>query len=941
MNTLSAKLFRGAATWAAVCLVSAGIAQVNRSIDGSGNNVSNPDWGAVHAPFVRWSSACYADSISAPIGAGRANARTISNVLFDQGAPLADAMGLSDFCWVFGQFVDHDLTLSPNGNENLFIQVPRGDPDFDPFGIGATLIPLKRSEPAPGTGTSVDNPREHFNEITAFVDGSNVYGSNAEMADWLRTFSDGKLKVSAGNLLPYNTVDLEEDGALDPDAPEMENANPYTTKLFVAGDVRANENPLLASLHTVFVREHNRLCDVLAAEHPDWDDEQLYQRARKINGAILQSILYNEWLPAMGVELPRYTGYDPGVNPTISNVFAAAAFRMGHTLLNGQIRRLNPDGSVHPDGHLALKDAFFTPGIVAASGGFEPFIKGMAEQTQQPFDARLLDGVRNFLFGPPGRGGLDLAAINIERGRERGLDDFNGFRESLGLARITAWTEAVSDPAALVALDSVYPSVDGVDAWVGMLVEDAMPGKLFGPTVNAAMVRQFTALRDGDRYFYLNDDALSETKRAIITATRLSDVIRRNTDVDIMQGNLFTSTPHSSVPVCTATAGTAVLDVELRLASTNAPLEQAHVRVYGMDDTMPETTTTVQGMASFADLPTCDDYAVDALPAGSPEDAVTAYDLYLIGQHLLGNQRITDAYQLLAADANNSGAVSAFDLTVIRRVILGIDQDFRDNASWRTFDPSVAPAPGVDPLAFEWAEKPAVPLFAADTMVRMVAVKVGDVSQDYAAARPPLGPRALASMVLDYAAVGSPEVRIQLPPKHVAVDFTLEVANGNRVLSVGGLDEADYVLRDGGKTLQVSAFATSDLGTFTVRLAEARVTDLGLAPARRQAAYAEDGGEKALRLRFADERHAATLATASPNPVVDFVTFELSEDTDASDAILRLHDALGRLVYEQELEDNRLRVARSSFSLPVSGELTWSVEKDGERLGSGILLLAR
>src|SRR6202011_2516467 len=103
-------------------------------------------------------------------------------------------------------------------------------------------------------------------------------------------------------------------------------------QLFLTGDVRGNENVLLVSIETLFVREHNRLADQFAAEHPEWTDEQLYQAARQVVGAEIESITYNEFLPALlgPGALPAYVGYDPSINPGIANEFSTAAFRVGH-----------------------------------------------------------------------------------------------------------------------------------------------------------------------------------------------------------------------------------------------------------------------------------------------------------------------------------------------------------------------------------------------------------------------------------------------------------------------------------------------------------------------------------------------------------------------------------------------------------------------------------
>src|SRR5262249_40203253 len=164
-----------------------------------------------------------------------------------------------------------------------------------------------RSSFDPATGTSQDDPRQQINRITAFIDGSQIYGSDAARAAALRTFVGGRLKTSAGDLLPLNTMGLANDNPMGLPA----------TSLYAAGDVRANENIELTSLQTLFVREHNRLAGQLAASHPGWSDEQIYQQARRLVVGELQAITYNEWLPALlgpGALRP-YQGYNPNVNP--------------------------------------------------------------------------------------------------------------------------------------------------------------------------------------------------------------------------------------------------------------------------------------------------------------------------------------------------------------------------------------------------------------------------------------------------------------------------------------------------------------------------------------------------------------------------------------------------------------------------------------------------
>src|SRR5205823_3555406 len=119
----------------------------------------------------------------------------------------------------------------------------------------------------------------------------------------------------------------------------------YSRALFVAGDIRANEQPTIACLHTLFVREHNFQARRIQREHPNFRDEQVYQEARLIVIAEIQHITYDEFLPALlgGDAVGPYTGYDVNVNASVGTVFAAAAFRLGHTLLSPQLLRLEED----------------------------------------------------------------------------------------------------------------------------------------------------------------------------------------------------------------------------------------------------------------------------------------------------------------------------------------------------------------------------------------------------------------------------------------------------------------------------------------------------------------------------------------------------------------------------------------------------------------------
>jgi hypothetical protein len=508
------------------------------------NNPNNPAWGAAHGEVYRAMSEGYADGISEPGMEDLTNPREISNFIFAQSESIPDELEISDFGWAFGQFIDHDITLvNDMPDEMVNISVPAGDPQFDPLNTGSQEIVMRRSKYDLNTGTDLSNPRVQVNDISAWIDASNIYGSDENWANWLRSFSEGKLKTSGGNMLPFNTTTGAIDAPVDPAAPEMVIEGAPVAVYFVSGDIRVNEQPILTGLHTLFMREHNRYCDELLLAHPEWSDEEVYQAARKWVGAHIQSIAYKEWLPALGVTLAPYAGYDEDAYPNIMNVFSAAAFRLGHTQINGELIRLDATGNTIPEGNMSLQAAFFNPSVLIDEGGIEPLFQGMATQVQQRFDTQVIDDLRNFLFGAPGAGGLDLAAININRGRERGLPDYNSIRADLGLPALTSFAEISSDLDLQFKLELMYTEVNSIDPWVGMLAEDHMSNAAIGETVHAILMEQFEQLRDGDYYYYSNDPAFSLDDLEEIDTTLLSDIILRNTSIELIQDDVFHAMP--------------------------------------------------------------------------------------------------------------------------------------------------------------------------------------------------------------------------------------------------------------------------------------------------------------------------------------------------------------------------------------------------------------
>ena len=488
-----------------------------RSIDGTSNNLADPALNSTGTDFARIGGADNAHFVNddghTPILDGP-NPRDISNIVVASNDDVPNPEGLSGFMYVWGQFIDHDLDRMDQSTDTaqaINVTAPLDDPNFP----NAT-IPVSRVITDPATGTP-DNPAAAINNITGWLDGSMVYGSDAATANSLRG-SGGHLLTSPGGNLP-----------IDP-----------ATGMFMAGDVRAAENPDLTAMQTLFVREHNYQVDQLAQQHPDWTSDQLYQNAKAIVTAEIANITYNEFLPhLLGPDaIPDYQGYNPNVNPTITEEFAGAAYRFGHSIVSGELGQINEQGVETNSQDLA--SAFFEPASTFVNeGGADSLLRSLAADVHPALDVHIVDQLRNFLADPPDA--IDLAATNIQRGHDLGLGTLNETRDALGLPTYDSFADITSDPTTQQALATAFGSVDNVDLWTGGLAEDHAPGAEVGTTFQTIIADQFTALRDGDRLFFENQGFDPKTLKAI-EGTTLSDIIVRDTSVDHLQADAFVAT---------------------------------------------------------------------------------------------------------------------------------------------------------------------------------------------------------------------------------------------------------------------------------------------------------------------------------------------------------------------------------------------------------------
>jgi len=385
--------------------------------------------------------------------------------------------------------------------------------------------------------------------IGTFIDGSQIYGSSTTRSQQIRQLSAGRMKTS---------------NSLTGFLPETSSVAPSMTSIgtFIAGDDRIGENPTLTVLHNLFLMEHNRISGLIRSLRPAFTDEQIFQETRRIIGAELQQVTYNEYLPiVLGPTTMQsynlnlgttYTTYNPSTNPTIFNSFATAAYRFGHSLVNGLIRLVSGGNAV---GSYLLRDNFGVSQQMTQSNGqgYDWILGGLLTQNTQQFDPFMAADLTNFLFKQPNQNfGSDLAARNIQRGRDHGLPGYNAFRSLCALPTLSSYGSppAGLNTQAVQRLASLYPNPNDIDLFTGMLIETPVSGGLSGPTANCLKAVQFQRLKDGDSFFFTHGGRPSTFSTAAIQQLRartLGDIICDNSQTNPVTRNAFL-VPSSSNP---------------------------------------------------------------------------------------------------------------------------------------------------------------------------------------------------------------------------------------------------------------------------------------------------------------------------------------------------------------------------------------------------------
>lgn len=605
-----------------------------RTIDGSCNNLLFKNWGQAGTLYAEGpegrelyeaqrnfqstepTEVLYKDQDSLPDYDGpRGNARNISNKLCtrtdEEEENVVDEVNHSMFSNIFGQFVNHDLENNRMVNASsrdyfplvsyaLDPEDPSCAPVFIPPQEGYRCGPDSRMigsvSRASGVEVQADGTHRVYNDNTAYLDLNTVYGSDDTVASKLRAGTHGKMAVSDSkditivNMMtqqPFtytfeNFLPLYEDIQVPINPQFIDNGEPNATPsnmVFSAGDDRVNENIGLTFFHNLFLREHNRIADELIDSNLVWKllpnlfDDVIYEKARMINIAQYQKIVYEQFFKSSYGQhnydkLGDYTGYNPFVETATSQLFAGAIFRYGHFSMRNYFAlnecgeamefgqpAANQDKKMEVLGMGAQFPAFIQPaGQLAMSGGWGNIARGLINERTAPIAFATNSDIRNLRI--PNVGFLDLISLDLVRARYNDLPNYQQVRKHhYGLDSVTnniyglpgcprslennenqddpldCFLAISSDTEIAQQLKDVYRKVNLIDVLIGVTAEDKVGGTSFGRTTSNVVIDQFKRTRDGDRFFYQSTflrGLLSHKERQNLETVTMGHILRRN-----------------------------------------------------------------------------------------------------------------------------------------------------------------------------------------------------------------------------------------------------------------------------------------------------------------------------------------------------------------------------------------------------------------------------
>nr|ARU79622.1 peroxidase [Anopheles stephensi] len=353
------------------------------------------------------------------------------------------------------------------------MQVPEDDPYYQTY--RATCLNYVRSALSLGGDGCHLGPANQLNQATNRLDLSQLYGSLANDTKLLRAGKGGRLRAQLYDSAEY--LQQADNDRLCVTDPNLE------TVCYDSGDTRVNVNPYITLLHTLFLRSHNRLAKHLALLRPSWTDDQLFAAARTVNTKLYQKIV-REWLTAVAGERATRTSQPTAPQDgRVSNEFATAAIRFYSTMMPGEIS--NALGSYD------LEHLFYRPKDLRKRDYFAHLVGSVLGQNAMSLDTAYVDDMAHLLFGVRNVG-LDVLALDIQRGRDHGLARYTDYYTLCNGKPVTGWAdlERALKPDDLEMIRASYATVHDVDLIVGAIAEWPVAGATVGPTLSCLIREQ-------------------------------------------------------------------------------------------------------------------------------------------------------------------------------------------------------------------------------------------------------------------------------------------------------------------------------------------------------------------------------------------------------------------------------------------------------------------
>lgn len=512
------------------------VTQHRYPFDGFGNNEQDPSRGAADTPRVRRvpSGAAFLDAQGIPLNeenSGLPSARRVVEDLFRY--PVAAPLEEERRCEVmitFGMLISIDLmgkadnTSEPfdipcDGNLNDVLFCPATGQRYCSANETASIAAF-RSQHELVSGPGFDTPvRATINKRTSFLDMEFIYGRDKESSDKIRTFEAGQLDLvdTGSGLLPRDPT-LRAEFDITPGA---------------------------YALIVVFMRFHNYVAKYTMEENPDFTEEEVFQSSRNyVIGTYQKIIAINYVSGLLGTTLGPYGGYDPNIDPSVDEFFAAVSYRYAHTEQPNLVRLVDKDYVGTSADPLFLRDVFDGAGsnspsslVEKVAGGIENVVRGMTTTPLKPYDSYFVDDLNIW---------TDTSVLDIQRPRDAGIPLYNNARRQMGLEPVGSIEELVtgeaSDPPQALPYRNNDPSesselvtilqnlygndIENVDAAVGALFENPADSTIgiFGPLFTMSFTDQFNRVRLGDRFWYEN--VFTEKERSeMLTLTEIIKLV--------------------------------------------------------------------------------------------------------------------------------------------------------------------------------------------------------------------------------------------------------------------------------------------------------------------------------------------------------------------------------------------------------------------------------